>query len=127
MPCLKNILFFILIALFLVTSSFSQNKETGISIIVKDQFDATIPNAEITLNKSGENFKQSVTNELGVAEFFSLLENCELEGKRETVGVTRPDGRVLCAVSILTAVPPHKGTDSQNFTFISNKYRSLTY
>ena len=72
MPCLKNILFFILIALFLVTSSFSQNKETGISIIVKDQFDATIPNAEITLNKSGENFKQSVTNELGVAEFFKI-------------------------------------------------------
>ncbi|MDQ3132311.1 MAG: carboxypeptidase-like regulatory domain-containing protein, partial [Acidobacteriota bacterium] len=72
MPYLKNAFFLAAFICFLIINSFAQTNEAGIFITVKDQFDGSVPDAEITLGKTDEKEKQTKTNNLGIAQFSKL-------------------------------------------------------
>ena len=65
----------VLIALIgvLDATSLAQSKTAEVFVSVKDQFGDTISGAEIVLSKSGEAEKRVNTNQIGIAQFFSLI------------------------------------------------------
>lgn len=72
MPYLKSTLLLFVFTCVFVLTSFAQTRETGILLTVKDQLGDTIPDAIITISKSGKEEKQSKTNHLGIAQFSRL-------------------------------------------------------
>lgn len=60
---------------FLTLNVFSQNRETGFSITVKDQFEGAVISAQISVSKTGDDKNiQAETNDFGIAQIRSLAD-----------------------------------------------------
>ncbi len=69
MPIVKNTLILIALTCAFILSSFAQSQETGIFVVVKDQFGDAIADAEILLSRADREEKQIKTNNLGIGQF----------------------------------------------------------
>jgi hypothetical protein len=69
---LKNAFLLVAFIFTLIPTSLAQTSEVGIFVTVKDQFGATVPDAEIALGKPDEKEKRIRTNAEGIAQFYKL-------------------------------------------------------
>ena len=69
---LKNAALLVTFIWFSIVISHAQTGGAGIFVTVKDQFGATISDAEVALSKSGEKEKSVKTNQMGTAQFLRL-------------------------------------------------------
>lgn len=66
MLIIKNTLILIALTCAFILSSFAQSRETGIFVVVKDQFGDAIADAEILLSRADREEKHIKTNNLGI-------------------------------------------------------------